>query len=163
MSIFRGSVACAFLCLVLAGCSSESPASPSSETSATSVAQKTIPTVQKVFEWLVGFAEEVGNFIKRTAGSLADALAAAWHAFWGDALVSNVRVKEDDPRRGKYDGILSCHVAWGQKQEGKELPNHVVVTLDHPDMVRESSGSTEWDLAPEVYERIHSAASNLKP
>lgn len=105
-------------------------------------------SVKAVTEWVVGFAKETGEFIVAKAKTFADALAAAWRAFWGTDKVNNVIVDKENPLHGKYDGILQCKAEWNRTEGSKEHHNELSIKLDRPRMIRKSPETVEWDFAP---------------
>ena len=116
----------------------------------TFVGCSTVASVGKhVTEWIVSFATETGKYIGHKATAFADAVAAAWKAFWGTDKINNVKLDQNDPLRGKYDGILQCKAEWKGTENGKERQNEMSIKLDHPRMIRTTTESTEWELAPE--------------
>ena len=83
------------------------------------------------------------------------AVQGAWKAFWGTDLVNNVKPDaEDPPLQGTYEGTLKCEVGWGKLAEDGKPANSMTISLVNPRMVRESSDTTEWDLAPKEHGRI---------
>jgi|SRR5665213_1159874 len=108
--------------------------------------------IEKVGDWIVGFATTAGKFVERKAQSFSDAVARAWEAIF-PTIVSDVRPDPPDTAHsltGTYDGNLTCKAQWGSEKKMNELS----ITLDHPRMVRTSPSSQEWTLAPEADERI---------
>lgn len=114
-----------------------------------------IQPVKQVAEWIVSFAKETGEFIGRKATAFADAVAAAWRAFWGTDKINNVIVDKDNPQRGKYDGVLQCKAEWNRTVDSRQRHNELSIKLDHPRMVRKSAETTEWELAPEERARLN--------
>ena len=110
--------------------------------------------VKDVAEWIVGFAKETGDYIVAKASTFADAVTAAWRAFWGTDKVNNVKVDKNDPLHGTYDGTLQCKAEWKGTGGGKERQNEVSIKLDHPRMIRKTAENTDWELAPEERTRI---------
>lgn len=122
-----------------------------------------VKPVKVVGEWIVGFATETGKFVVEKAENFADALAAAWRAFWGTdkLIVNNVEVDKENPLRGKYRGVLQHTVKWHRTENNKLLENELSGKLTNPRMIRKSADSTEWDLAPEEIERIQDLQKQL--
>jgi len=116
--------------------------------------------VPPVLGWFVGFAKATGEFVVEKASNFKDAVAKAWGAFFGPDKVNNAIVDEDDPLKGTYDGKLKCSVAWGA--EGPDArSNRLEIELDRPQMIRESTDSKEWALAPKEKSRIEELQKQL--
>jgi len=108
--------------------------------------------LKPVLDWFVGFAKAAGEFVVEKATVFAQALKRAWLAFAGENM--NVDPDPDDPLKGRYLGELRCKVAWGES-------NELSVKLDSPKMVRSSSDSEVWELAPEEKELIENLQQEL--
>lgn len=108
-------------------------------------------------EWVVGFATEAGTYIIEKAGTFADAVSAAWKAFWGTdkQIVNNVLVDPANPLVGRYKGEMKCNAEWNRRLEkGQEKRNSLTITLSDPRMVRTSEESSSWSLAEEEVEKL---------
>ncbi len=117
--------------------------------------------VAVVAEWVVGIAKDAGNFVIEKAGTFADALTRCWKAFWGSNLINNVEVNKENPLKGIYQGILQCSVKWLRTEGSKKLENELSSKLTNPHMVRNSIGSTDWELDPEEMEKINNLVRQL--
>jgi len=109
--------------------------------------------ITPVWEWVVGFATETGEWISERASTLSAAMERAWTGFWGPRKINGVIVDEQAPLKGTFDGNLKCRVDWGRSGSA-ERKNYVEMGLDHPRMVRESVDTDIWMLAPEERKRI---------
>lgn len=97
---------------------------------------KVLRPIETVIEYVVGIANEAGDYVIGTAKTLADALDSAWRAFWGPVLINNVEVDKNDPLKGRYNGTLMCSAVWGPTDEKGEAQNRLLVTLDDPAVVQ---------------------------
>ena len=116
-----------------------------------------IAPVTGTLEWLVGFATDVGTFVKEKATTLSEAIVRAWRAFFKTDLISNVKPLDGNPLLGTYDGKLRCHVEWGATIGKDPRKNEITIALEQPKMVRDTEQSSEWRLAPEVEQQIRQA------
>ena len=118
--------------------------------------------ITPVVDWLIGFATDVGDWITAKAKNFSEAVKAAWKAFWGTEMISNVKPDKNDPLKGTYAGVMKCEAGWGKDSDDDGKPdNRMEITLDHPKMARKSVNSTEWELAPRERTRLDELRKQL--
>ena len=114
----------------------------------------TIPPIKAVWDWIVGFATDAGQYVKEKATTFAEALKRAWLAFFQNH--SDIVPDANNPLKGTFSGILKCVVAWG-----KDGVNELKITLKQPRMQRTSSDSDHWELDDAAKKQIETLRDQL--